>query len=105
MALNTDDSVARLKGPTRPVNPLADRAAVIAALAAVDAVVAFAEDTPLNLITALIPDVLFKGSDYTVETVVGADLVQAAGGQVVLIDLLPGRSTTGILARGGPPTA
>jgi D-beta-D-heptose 7-phosphate kinase/D-beta-D-heptose 1-phosphate adenosyltransferase len=100
VALNTDDSVARLKGPARPVNPLADRAAVIAALAAVDAVVAFAEDTPLNLITALLPDVLFKGSDYTVETVVGADVVQAAGGQVVLIELLPGRSTTGILARG-----
>ncbi len=100
VALNTDASVARLKGPTRPVNPLPDRAAVIAALAAVDAVVAFAEDTPLNLITALMPDVLFKGSDYTVETVVGADVVQAAGGQVVLIDLLPGRSTTGILARG-----
>jgi D-beta-D-heptose 7-phosphate kinase/D-beta-D-heptose 1-phosphate adenosyltransferase len=103
VALNTDESVARLKGPTRPVNPLADRAAVIAALAAVDAVVAFAEDTPLELITALVPDVLFKGSDYTVATVVGADVVQDAGGQVVLIDLLPGRSTTGILARGGSP--
>lgn len=100
VALNTDESVAHLKGPTRPVNPLADRAEVIAALSAVDAVVAFAEDTPLALITALVPDVLFKGSDYTVETVVGAEVVQAAGGAVVLIDLLPGRSTTGILARG-----
>jgi D-beta-D-heptose 7-phosphate kinase/D-beta-D-heptose 1-phosphate adenosyltransferase len=100
VALNTDESVARLKGPSRPVNPLADRAAVIAALAAVDAVVAFAEDTPLALITTLMPDLLFKGSDYTVQGVVGADIVQAAGGAVVLIDLLPGRSTTGILARG-----
>jgi D-beta-D-heptose 7-phosphate kinase/D-beta-D-heptose 1-phosphate adenosyltransferase len=101
VALNTDASVARLKGPARPVNPLADRAAVIAALAAVDAVVAFAEDTPLALIQALLPDVLVKGGDYTEDRVVGADLVRARGGEVVLVDLLPGRSTTGILARGG----
>ena len=99
VALNTDASVARLKGPARPVNPLADRAAVIAALAAVDAVVAFGEDTPLELIRLLLPDVLVKGADYTVETVVGAAEVQAAGGEVALIDLLPGRSTTGTIAR------
>ena len=99
VALNTDASVARLKGPSRPVNPLADRAAVVAALAAVDAVVAFEEDTPLELIRALRPDVLVKGADYTEDRVVGADLVRASGGEVVLVDLLPGRSTTGIAAR------
>lgn len=101
VALNTDASVARLKGPVRPVNPLADRAAVVSALAAVDAVVAFGEDTPLELIRLLMPDVLVKGADYTIDRVVGAGVIQAAGGEVALIDLLPGRSTTAILARGG----
>lgn len=99
VALNSDASVARLKGPSRPVNPLADRAAVVAALAAVDAVAAFEEDTPLELIRALRPDVLVKGADYTEDRVVGADLVRASGGEVVLVDLLPGRSTTGVAAR------
>jgi len=99
VALNTDASVARLKGPTRPINGLADRAAVISALAAVDAVVAFDAATPLELIRLLAPDVLVKGADYTIETVVGADIVQAAGGEVVLIDLVPGRSTSGLVAR------
>jgi D-beta-D-heptose 7-phosphate kinase / D-beta-D-heptose 1-phosphate adenosyltransferase len=99
VGLNTDESVARLKGPSRPVNALADRAAVLAALAAVDAVVAFGEDTPLELVRALRPDVLVKGADYSEDRVVGADLVRALGGEVVLVDLLPGRSTTGIAAR------
>ncbi len=99
VALNTDASVARLKGPSRPVNTLADRAAVIAALSMVDAVVAFAEDTPFELIRALVPDVLVKGADYAVDQVVGADIVQAAGGEVALIALAPGRSTTATLAR------
>jgi D-beta-D-heptose 7-phosphate kinase/D-beta-D-heptose 1-phosphate adenosyltransferase len=99
VALNTDASVARLKGASRPINPLADRAAVVSALSAVDAVVAFEEDTPLELIRALRPDVLVKGADYTEDRVVGADLVRASGGEVVLVDLLPGRSTTGIAAR------
>ncbi|GAA0573942.1 D-glycero-beta-D-manno-heptose-7-phosphate kinase [Craurococcus roseus] len=99
VALNTDASVARLKGPSRPITPLADRAAVVAALAAVDAVVAFEEDTPLELVRALRPDVLVKGADYTEDRVVGADLVRASGGEVVLVDLLPGRSTTGLAAR------
>ena len=99
VALNTDASVARLKGPTRPITPLADRAAVISALAAVDAVVAFADDTPLALISLLLPDVLVKGADYSIDRVVGAEIVQQAGGEVALIDLLPGRSTTGIVAR------
>ena len=100
VALNDDASVRRLKGATRPVNPLEDRAAVIAALASVDAVIAFPEDTPLEAILALRPDRLFKGSDYTIEQVVGAPEVASWGGRTVLLDLLPGRSTTSILARG-----
>jgi D-beta-D-heptose 7-phosphate kinase/D-beta-D-heptose 1-phosphate adenosyltransferase len=99
VALNDDDSVRRLKGPTRPVNPLAARAAVIAALRPVDCVVAFAEDTPLALIREILPDILFKGGDYRVETVVGADLVMAAGGRVVICATLPGHSTTATIAR------
>jgi D-beta-D-heptose 7-phosphate kinase/D-beta-D-heptose 1-phosphate adenosyltransferase len=101
VALNTDESVARLKEPLRLINTLADRAAVIAALGVVDGVVAaFADDTPLELIRALVPDVLVKGADYTLDRVVGADTVQAGGGEIALIDLVPGRSTTAILARG-----
>ncbi|MBK1659128.1 bifunctional D-glycero-beta-D-manno-heptose-7-phosphate kinase/D-glycero-beta-D-manno-heptose 1-phosphate adenylyltransferase HldE [Paracraurococcus ruber] len=103
VALNTDAGVARLKGPARPVNPLADRAAVISALAAVDAVVAFGEDTPIELIRLLLPDVLVKGADYTIDRVVGADIVQAAGGEVALIDLVPGRSTTALVTRLAKP--
>jgi D-beta-D-heptose 7-phosphate kinase/D-beta-D-heptose 1-phosphate adenosyltransferase len=99
VALNTDDSVRRLKGAGRPVNGLEDRLAVIAALQSVDLVLAFGEDTPLELITRLQPDVLFKGADYRPEEVVGGDVVQARGGRVALIDLVPGRSTTGIIAR------
>ncbi|WP_456307507.1 D-glycero-beta-D-manno-heptose-7-phosphate kinase [Pararoseomonas baculiformis] len=99
VALNTDDSVRRLKGPSRPVNGLEDRLAVIAALQSVDLVLAFGEDTPLELITRLQPDVLFKGADYRPEEVIGGDVVRARGGRVALIDLVPGRSTTGIIAR------
>ncbi|MCO6416268.1 bifunctional D-glycero-beta-D-manno-heptose-7-phosphate kinase/D-glycero-beta-D-manno-heptose 1-phosphate adenylyltransferase HldE [Siccirubricoccus sp. KC 17139] len=99
VGLNTDASVARLKGPERPVNSLADRAAVISALASVDAVVGFGQDTPLELIRLLLPDVLVKGADYSIEQVVGADVVQAAGGEVALIELVPGRSTTNTIAR------
>ncbi len=99
VALNTDDSVRRLKGASRPVNPLEDRLAVIAALQSVDLVLAFGEDTPLELITRLRPDVLFKGADYREDEVVGGDAVRSAGGRVALIDLVPGRSTTGIIAR------
>jgi len=99
VALNDDPSVTRLKGAGRPVNPLEDRAAVIAALASVDAVIAFAEDTPLEAITALRPDRLFKGSDYTLDQVVGAPEVASWGGRTVLLDLLAGRSTTAILGR------
>lgn len=99
VALNADASVTRLKGPTRPMNPLADRAAVIAALAAVDAVIAFEEDTPLEAILALRPDRLFKGADYRIEQVVGAKEVASWGGRTELLELLPGRSTTGLLER------
>jgi D-beta-D-heptose 7-phosphate kinase/D-beta-D-heptose 1-phosphate adenosyltransferase len=97
VALNSDDGVRRLKGPQRPLNGLADRSAVIAAVESVDAVISFDEDTPLDLITRLKPDVLVKGGDYTVETVVGAAEVQAAGGRVLLINLVEGRSTTRLI--------
>ena len=99
VALNTDASVRRLKGASRPVNALDARAQVVAALRHVDCVVAFEEDTPLELIRTLLPDVLVKGADYTVEQVVGADLVQASGGRVLLAGLVPGQSTTGTVAR------
>jgi len=99
VALNTDGSVRRLKGPARPVNSLEQRAQVMAAIRFVDCVVGFAEDTPLEIITALMPDVLVKGADYAISEVVGADLVQAAGGRVILADLVAGQSTTGIISR------
>jgi D-beta-D-heptose 7-phosphate kinase/D-beta-D-heptose 1-phosphate adenosyltransferase len=99
VALNSDGSTRRLKGPTRPVNQLADRMAVIAGLASVDVVVSFDEDTPLELIRRLKPDVLMKGADYTIDTVVGAEDVIATGGRVALIDLVRGHSTTGIIGR------
>jgi len=99
VALNTDASVQRLKGPSRPVNPLDGRARVLAALRYVDAVVAFDEATPIELIRTLLPDVLVKGADYTLDQVVGADVVHAAGGRVLLASLVPGESTTGIVAR------
>ncbi len=99
VALNDDASVTRLKGPARPLNALADRAAVIGALAAVDAVVAFAEDTPREVILALRPDRLFKGQDYALAEVVGAAEVASWGGETVLLPLLPGRSTTGLVTR------
>ena len=104
VAVNTDASTKRLgKGDDRPINPEADRAFVLAGLACVDAVTLFDEDTPRQLIAALLPDVLVKGGDYTVETIVGAEEVMAAGGRVQVIPLVPGRSTTRILqrARGG----
>jgi D-beta-D-heptose 7-phosphate kinase / D-beta-D-heptose 1-phosphate adenosyltransferase len=97
VALNDDAGVRRLKGAKRPVNGLEDRAAVISAVEAVDAVISFADDTPLELIRRLAPDVLVKGGDYTVGTVVGAKEVQETGGRVVLIDLVEGHSTTSLI--------
>ncbi len=99
VGLNADLSIRRLKGPNRPVQSEVARATVLAAIKPVDAVVIFAEDTPINLIEALEPDVLVKGADYTVDTVVGADLVIRRGGKVVLADLLTGHSTTEALTR------
>jgi D-beta-D-heptose 7-phosphate kinase / D-beta-D-heptose 1-phosphate adenosyltransferase len=99
VGVNADDSVRRLKGGGRPVVPLADRLYVLAGLACVDAVVPFAEDTPRQLIAALLPDVLVKGGDYRAEDVVGAEEVRAAGGEVVIMPLVEGRSTTSILQR------
>ena len=99
VGLNTDDSVQRLKGPGRPVTNELDRAIVLAGLACVDAVTFFEEDTPRDLIAALLPDVLVKGGDYTPETIVGRAEVEAAGGRVVVLPYLAGRSTTEILHR------
>lgn len=100
VAVNTDDSVRRLdKGSGRPVNPEGDRVRVLAALASVDRVVLFPEDTPLEIITDLKPDVLVKGGDYALEEIVGREVVLARGGQVRVIPLVPGYSTTALLAR------
>jgi len=99
VGLNDDASVHRLKGPPRPIMPQADRAAVVAALASVDYTCLFAEDTPLELITAVQPDVLVKGSDWAVDAVVGKELVEGRGGTVKTIEFLPNRSTTGIIAK------
>ena len=99
VGLNGDASVRRLKGEGRPIQDAHARANVLAALEAVDLVVVFDEDTPLELIQRLQPSVLVKGGDYRKEDVVGRDVVEAAGGEVILIDLVPGHSTTGIVRR------
>jgi D-beta-D-heptose 7-phosphate kinase/D-beta-D-heptose 1-phosphate adenosyltransferase len=99
VGLNSDASTCRLKGNGRPINPAEGRAEVLAALEAVDLVVVFDQDTPLELIKRVRPHVLVKGADYAKEEVVGHDLVEAAGGRVILIDLLPGHSTTAIVKR------
>jgi len=99
LGLNTDRSVSALKGPTRPVVNENDRARVIAALESVDAVILFDEDTPLNLINALKPDVIAKGSDYTADQVVGGREVESWGGEIALIDLVAGRSTSNIIKK------
>ena len=99
VALNDDASVRGLKGPQRPVQDENARAAVLAALVWVDAVVLFGQDDPGDLIRLLVPDVLVKGGDYTVETVVGADTVLQAGGRVHLVSLLEGHSTTSLTHR------
>ncbi len=98
VGLNSDASVRRNKGPLRPIVPEADRADLLLALRCVDYVVLFDEDTPLELIESLLPDVLVKGRDWA-HQVVGREAVEAAGGRVVLADLVAGRSTTDIIAR------
>lgn len=99
VGLNTDASVRRLKGAGRPVVEQDDRAYVMAALACVDAVTLFDEDTPAQLIDALLPDVLVKGADYAPDQVVGRETVERHGGRLVLIPFVSGRSTSGILHR------
>jgi D-beta-D-heptose 7-phosphate kinase / D-beta-D-heptose 1-phosphate adenosyltransferase len=99
VGLNTDESVRRLKGAGRPIQPESARAIVLASLGSVDLVVPFAEDTPIELIRAIRPELLVKGADYTVATVVGADIVTSYGGKVLLADLIAGQSTTATLAR------
>lgn len=99
LGLNTDRSVSALKGPTRPVVHENDRARVLAALESVDAVILFDEDTPLNLINAIKPNIIAKGSDYTEDQVVGAEEVKSWGGEVALIDLVQGRSTSNIIKK------
>ncbi|MEN9508884.1 MAG: hypothetical protein RLZZ621_1447 [Gemmatimonadota bacterium] len=99
VGINSDDSVRRLKGPTRPVRTAAERAMVLAGMEAVDAVVVFEEDTPAALVAALQPDVIVKGGDYAPETIVGADTVTARGGRVVVVPLVSGQSTTSIIEK------
>ena len=99
VGVNTDRSVRALKGDTRPIVPEDDRAHVVAALSSVDLVCLFDEDTPLELITAIVPDVLAKGAGYERDTIVGADFVEGHGGRVAAIEELRGRSTRGIIAR------
>ncbi len=99
VGLNTDDSVKRLKGPSRPVQQLKSRAAVLSCIRFVDCIVPFSEDTPAELISLILPDILVKGGDYTVETVVGADTVLENGGRVEIVPILQGHSSTSIIER------
>lgn len=99
LGLNSDASVKRLKGPSRPINDEQSRALVLAAFEFIDYVVFFEEDTPFNLISAVQPDVLVKGGDYKIEDIVGHDIVEKKGGRVVTIDFVPGFSTTKIVEK------
>lgn len=99
VGLNSDASVRRLKGDSRPVNDQQARAAVLAALSFVDAVVIFDQDTPLELITAVQPDVLVKGGDYEADKVVGADIVRKGGGEVKIVPLVKGHSTSATISK------
>jgi D-beta-D-heptose 7-phosphate kinase/D-beta-D-heptose 1-phosphate adenosyltransferase len=99
VGINSDDSVRRLKGPTRPVRTDAERAYMLGALECVDLVVIFPDDTPLNLVTHLRPDVIVKGGDYSEDTIVGAAEVKSWGGRVLVVPLTPGHSTTAIIRK------
>jgi rfaE bifunctional protein nucleotidyltransferase chain/domain len=99
VGVNSDDSVRRLKGPERPVRGAGERAYVLAALEMVDCVTVFSQDTPLELIQLLEPDVIVKGGDYDPSTVVGAADTRARGGEVIIIPLTPGHSTTATIAK------
>ena len=99
VGVNADASVRRNKGPSRPVTPEGERAEVLAALASVDAVVIFPEDTPAEIVRALQPDILVKGADWPADQIVGRDTVEARGGRVVLVPVEAGHSTTTIVER------
>jgi len=99
VALNNDDSVRKLKGPSRPVQPERDRAEILAGLECVDYVVLFEQDTPLAVIEHLRPNVLVKGADWSVEQIVGRDVVKGTGGRVVTIDYVKGMSTSALIDR------
>lgn len=99
LGLNSDDSVKRLKGEARPLQPQEDRAFNLAALRSIDLVVTFVEDTPLALIKTLHPDVLVKGGDYTLDTIVGAKEVLAWGGKVEVLSFVQGKSTTSLIEK------
>ena len=99
VAINSDASVREIKGPTRPVIPQDERAEVLLGLDAVDAVVVYDEPTPQRVIDALVPDVLVKGADWALDQIVGRETVEAAGGRVVRVPLVEGRSTSSILER------
>jgi D-glycero-beta-D-manno-heptose 1-phosphate adenylyltransferase len=99
VGLNSDASIRRIKGPKRPVNRQPDRAAVLAALASVDYICSFGEDTPYRMIRRLVPDVLVKGADWKKAAIVGSDVVTGHGGSVRTVRLTPGRSTTNVIQR------
>lgn len=99
VGVNSDDSVRRIKGKSRPITDETSRSTIIASLHFVDAVVLFDEDTPYELIKLVRPDVLVKGSDYKPEEIVGYDIVTAKGGEIITVDFLPGYSTTAIEKR------
>ena len=99
VGLNSDSSVKLLKGPNRPIHNEAERAYVLAALEAVDVVVIFEQDTPLELVQALRPDVIVKGGDYTLDSIVGAREVQSWGGEAIVVPLTPGFSTSSIIEK------
>lgn len=99
LGLNTDDSVSRFKGPSRPVQDERSRARVLASLQSIDLVVFFNEDTPENLISELLPDILVKGSDYLAENIVGSEVVKRNGGEVRTIAFVPGYSTSRIIEK------
>jgi D-glycero-beta-D-manno-heptose 1-phosphate adenylyltransferase len=99
VAVNSDRSVRAIKGVSRPINAEADRAEVLAALAVVDAVVIFDEDDPHAIISAIQPDILVKGADWSADRIIGRDVVEGRGGRVIRIDLAPGFSTTAMIEK------
>ncbi len=99
IGLNSDSSVQKIKGPSRPIQTQDDRALILAAFQFVDYITIFEEETPIHVITTLIPDVLVKGGDYTIDTVVGHDIVEEHGGRTVILPFVKGKSSTGIIER------